>query len=190
MFLILKLKHQLEMAQSSDEESGNDLTDNSRQRASKRPRRTGAQDYAKRKAELATLQALDTTYYSGAKRKKVENEIHTLEQQIKKYEMKSAMQPATSASSDKRATGKQKETFTDEETERLIYARTALDHEYNQHVQSSAGKWQMVQNFYNNGFTCVKSLISPQPEDDVRFEALNADKHKSAAALTRKWDKS
>ena len=66
---------------------------------------------------------------------------------MKKYESKSAQQPATAASSAKKSTGKQKETFTDEETERHIYARTALDHEYNQHVQirynyqQENGKW-------------------------------------------------
>ena len=103
------------------------------------------------------------SYVSAARRNNVENQKQTLEQQVKKYESKSAQQPATAASSTKKSTGKQKETFTDGETERLIYARTALDHEYNQHVQiwynhqQENDKWYKT--FTTMGLRALNSLF-------------------------------
>ena len=148
------------MAQSSDKESENDLTDHRRTNAPKRQRLTLSHRCTSlyQTEDTAPGYSLSSGYKSHdillccktQQSSCVENQIQTLEQQVKKYESKSAQQPATAASSAKKSTGKQKEMFTDEETERLIYARTALDHEYNQHIQiwynhqQENGKWYIL----------------------------------------------
>ena len=64
-----------------------------------------------------------------------------LEAQIKLDELSQAMARSKSSSTGPGSSNSSRTQFSDEEVSRLIYARTALDFEFQQHVNSGFGKW-------------------------------------------------
>ena len=141
-------------------------------------------------AELERLQAVDTTYLTAAKRGSIHKKIKQAQDKLTKV-VEGAKKPdsmkRTTTSSGEGEKGKTQ--YSDDDTVRLIYARTYLDHEFNQHVNNRDGKWAMIQNIYNAGFIFPMSKLSPQPPEDVRFDPLSPDKHKTDDSLARKWEK-
>jgi hypothetical protein len=106
-------------------------------------RSTKAELAQERVVELAELKATALTLLSASTRTTAVAKMAKLEAQIKLDELSQAM--ARSKSS---RTG-----FDSFNSLRLIYARTALDYEFQQHVNSGVGKWSMITEKYNKRFT-------------------------------------
>ena len=178
------------MADEAGEEDISDLDLPESSSGKRKPRSTKAILREKIAAELERLQAVDTTYLTAAKRGSIHKKIKQAQDKLTKV-VEGAKKPdsmkRTTTSSGEGEKGKTQ--YSDDDTVRLIYARTYLDHEFNQHVNNRDGKWAMIQNIYNAGFIFPMSKLSPQPPEDVRFDPLSPDKHKTDDSLARKWEK-
>ncbi len=113
--------------------------------------------------ELAELKATDLTLLSASKRTTAVAKMAKLEAQIKLDKLSQAMARSKSSSTGPGSSN----------SSRLIYARTALDYEFQQHVNNGVGKWSMITEKYNKGFTISKDkLVDASPSQDVVFEPL------------------
>ena len=139
-------------------------------------------------AELERLQAVDTTYLTGPKRASIHKKIKQPQEKLTKV-VAGAKKPdpvkRTTTSSGDAEKGKTQ--YSDDDTVGLNYARTYLDHEFNQHVNNRDGKWAMIQNVYNGRF--IFSYVQAFSTEDVHFDPLSPGKHKTDDLLARKWEK-
>jgi hypothetical protein len=110
----------------------------------KKPRATKKEVAAKRAAELAGLKGLNLSLLSQGKRKSTAARIEKLEIQIKADELTLSISRSKSLSSGFGTSNATRVQFSDEDVTRLIFARTTLDHEFQQHVNSGSGKWGLM----------------------------------------------
>jgi hypothetical protein len=159
--------------------------------AAKKKRSTKEELATKRIAELAQLKDINLSVLSENKRKSILGKIEKLEAQVKVDELSRTLSrsKSSSASTGPGSSNAPRAQFSEEEVIRLIYARTALDHEFQQHVNSSTGKWSMIADKFNNGFTVSKDKLAAGAVDDVSFGPLIKEKHKTDDTLCRKWEK-
>lgn len=151
----------------------------------KQPRATKEEIAAKLAAELAELKAVDLSSLTEAKRDATVAKIDKLEAQVKVDELaRSRSKFSRTGSGTSIATRSQ---VSDEEMSRLIFARTALDHKFQQHVNSAKGKWAKITDKFNNGFVVSKDELDATVDD--RFERLSKEKYRTGDALCRKWEK-
>ena len=77
--------------------------------------------------------------------------------------------------------------FTPNDCARLIYARTILDHHYDQRINSAQTKMQFVVEKFNDGFDVPAKFVDGVA-NDLHFDPLPPKEHKTEAQLQRKWE--
>ena len=111
---------------------------------SRKPRATKEEVAAKRAAGLAGLKGLNLSLLSEGKSKSTVARIEKLEIQVKADELTRSISRSKSLSCGSGTSNATRTQFPDEDVTRLIFARTALDHEFQQHLNSGSGKWAMI----------------------------------------------
>ena len=71
--------------------------------------------------------------------------------------------------------------FTPNDCARLIYARTILDHHYDQRINSAQTKLQFVVEKYNDGFDVLAKYVNGAA-NDIHFDPLPSIEHKTEAS--------
>jgi hypothetical protein len=95
---------------------------------------------AKQAAELAELKGLNLSLLTEGKRNRTLAKIVKLGIQVKADELTRLILRSKSLSTGSGASNATRTQFSDEDVTRLIFARTALDCEFHQHVKSGTGK--------------------------------------------------
>ncbi len=104
-----------------------------------KPRATKEEVAVQRAAELAELKSFNLSLLSEGKLKSTVARIEKLEIQVKADELTRSISRSKSSSSGSNTSNATKIQISDEDVTRLIFARTTLDHEFQQHVNVALG---------------------------------------------------
>jgi hypothetical protein len=124
-----------------------------------------------RKADLEWWMKIDTSGWTDKRKATHQQTIDTRTSKVEAdndHQKKQALKRSKSVSTATVRAPQMKE----DETRRLIYARKAMDVEFeNKTINAAISKWDMVAKKYNNGFVVKKRLLAGA-EDDIISPAL------------------